>query len=249
MKDALNLEKILIKGFILFIFGVLIINFNVSYAESINIPEWVFDVHNFWIEKKITDNEFTIMLNYLEKQNFVDLILHKSYDVKTNFLLSIMQNQYPLQFTDCSDGWYVTGYFVPVEKDYSDEFIAININEFQREFRQDFVDAIKIEGWGRTLSGDYLGWYDDSFHINETALDQNGQPLIAGMIAVDNIVIDSGTELIISTLPEPWNEIVLLSADEGPSIKGKHIDLFTGEGKLAENETFRVTSYDNKICK
>ncbi|WP_371504215.1 3D domain-containing protein [Nitrosopumilus adriaticus] len=227
----------------------LIVNFSIANAETVSIPEWVFTVHNFWIEEKISDDEFTTLLNYLEKQNIVDLILHKSYDVKTNFLLSMMQNQDAQRFVSCSDGWYVTGYFVPVEKDYSDEFIIINIGETQREFRQDFVDAIKIEGWGKTLSGDYLGWYDNSFHINETALDQNGQPLVAGMIAVDNTIIDRETELIISTLPEPWNEIILISADEGPAIKGKHIDLFTGEGKLAENETFRVTGYDNKVCK
>ncbi|QLH06214.1 hypothetical protein [Nitrosopumilus ureiphilus] len=30
------------------------------------------------------------------------------------------------------------------------------------------------------------------------------------------------------------------------SIKGKYIDLFAGEGKL--DETFCVTSYDNKVC-
>ncbi|KAF6248001.1 hypothetical protein C6990_00720 [Nitrosopumilus sp. b3] len=227
----------------------LIVNFSIANAETVSIPKWVFTVHNFWIEEKISDDEFTTMLNYLEKQNIVDLILHKSYDVKTNFLLSMMQNQDTQRFVSCTDGWYVTGYFVPVEKDYSDEFIIINIGETQREFRQDFVDAIKIEGWGKTLSGDYLGWYDNSFHINETALDQNGQPLVAGMIAVDNTIIDRETELIISTLPEPWNEIILISADEGPAIKGKHIDLFTGEGKLAENETFRVTGYDNKVCK
>ncbi len=227
----------------------LIVNFSIANAETVSIPEWVFTVHDFWIEEKISDDEFTTVLNYLEKQNIVDLILHKSYDVKTNFLLSMMQNQDAQRFVSCTDDWYVTGYFVPVEKDYSDEFIIINIGETQREFRQDFVDAIKIEGWGKTLSGDYLGWYDNSFHINETALDQNGQPLVAGMIAVDNIIIDRETELIISTLPEPWNEIILISADEGPAIKGKHIDLFTGEGKLAENETFRVTGYDNKVCK
>ena len=227
----------------------LIVNFSIANAETVSIPEWVFTVHNFWIEEKISEDEFTTMLNYLEKQNIVDLILHKSYDVKTNFLLSMMQNQDAQRFVSCTDGWYVTGYFVPVEKDYSDEFIIINIGETQREFRQDFVDAIQIEGWGKTLSGDYLGWYDNSFHINETALDQNGQPLVAGMIAVDNTIIDRETELIISTLPEPWNEIILISADEGPAIKGKHIDLFTGEGKLAENETFRVTGYDNKVCK
>lgn len=235
--------------FILFVISLLILNFNIINAETVTIPEWVFNVYQFWTDDKISDKEFTNMLIYAEKKNIIDLILHKTYDVQTNFLLSIAQNQTSEQFTSCSDDWYVTGYFTPVEKDYVDDFVSIMIDEKSREFRQDFVDTVQIEGWGKTLSGDYLGWYDDSFHIYEVALNQNGEALLAGTIAVDNTLIDGGTKLIIPTLPEPWNEIVLLSADEGSSIKGKHIDLFTGEGKLAENETFRVTSYENKICR
>jgi len=48
--------------------------------------------------------------------------------------------------------------------------------------------------------------------------------------------------------PYPWNQIVLLAHDVGPAIKGKHIDLYTGEGKQAEMETFRVTSSNNTVC-
>ncbi|NNL57889.1 MAG: hypothetical protein HKP31_00175 [Nitrosopumilus sp.] len=219
-----------------------------TYADSVNIPEWIFDVHGFWAEKKISDNEFSNALTYLENYNIIELILHRDYDVKTNFLLSILSNQNVEQYTSCSDDWYVTGYFVPVEADYSGKIVSIFVNNETREFKEDFVDAIKIEGWGRTLSNDYLGWYDNSFHINDMPVDMDGSQLEVGKIAVDNSLIDHDAKLIIPTLPEPWKNIVFLSSDEGTSIIGKHIDLFTGEGKLAENETFRITSYDNKVC-
>lgn len=234
--------------FALFVFTLLISNFNAINAETVKIPEWIFSVYGYWTENKISDDEFTNMLEYLEKYSVIDLILHDNYDVKTNFLLSIMQNQNTEQYKSCSDGWYVTGYFVPVESDYVDNFITINIDEKSREFRQDFVDTVQIEGWGKTLSGDHLGWYANSFHINLNPLDLDGEILVVGKIAIDITIIDHDARLIIPTLPEPWNEIILVSSDEGTSIKGKHIDLFTGEGKSAENETFRITSYDNKVC-
>jgi len=37
---------------------------------------------------------------------------------------------------------------MPVENDYSEKFITISINENTREFRQDFLNTVKIEGWG-----------------------------------------------------------------------------------------------------
>ncbi|MBN4046307.1 hypothetical protein JYT57_01375 [Nitrosarchaeum koreense] len=227
----------------------LFVNFNYVNAEDVGIPEWVLIVYDFWNDDLISDEEFESMLTYLENRGMIEFVLHNESNSLMNFLLNIPQNETLEQFTSCTDGWYVTGYFVPVESDYSDELITISIDETQREFREDFVNALKIEGWGKTLSGDYLGWYGNSFHINDVALDQNGQPLVTGMIAVDNTLIDRGTKLTISTLPQPWNEIIFLSADEGPAIIGKHIDMFTGEGKLAETETFRITSENNTVCK
>jgi len=237
------------KKYLLLFTVFLFLNFNYVNAEDVGIPDWVFIVYNFWSNDIISDEEFESMLKYLEEQNMITFTVYIGENHVQNFLLNIPETKTLEQFTSCTDGWYVTGYFIPVESDYTGEFITINIDETQREFREDFVITLKTEGWGKTLSGDYLGWYDNSFHINDVALDQNGQSLVSGMIAVDNTIIDRYTKIVISTLPEPWNEIIFLSADEGPSIKGKHIDMFTGEGKLAENETFRITSENNKVCK
>lgn len=237
------------KKYLLLFTVFLFLNFNYVNAEDVGIPDWVFIVYNFWSNDIISDEEFESMLKYLEEQNMITFTVYIGENHVQNFLLNIPETKTLEQFTSCTDGWYVTGYFIPVESDYTGEFITINIDETQREFREDFVITLKTEGWGKTLSEDYLGWYDNSFHINDVALDQNGQSLVSGMIAVDNTIIDRYTKIVISTLPEPWNEIIFLSADEGPSIKGKHIDMFTGEGKLAENETFRITSENNKVCK
>ncbi|MFQ5476453.1 MAG: 3D domain-containing protein [Nitrosopumilus sp.] len=236
------------KGLTLFFFILLIVNFNNVQAYDVGIPEWVFNVYDFWTEEKISDKEFTNMLTYLEKWRIIEFPLNEEYDIKTNFLLNINETQTSKQLSSCSSDWYVTGYFIPSESEFSDEFVTIIINEVPREFRQDFVDTIKIEGWGETLSGDYLGWYDDLFHLENNALDLDGEILEVGKIAVDTTIIDHDAKVTIPTLPEPWNETIFIASDEGTSIKGKHIDVFTGAGNDAKEETFRITGYNNEVC-
>jgi len=160
----------------------------------------------------------------------------------------IVIDQSTSTFSNCSSNWYITGYFTPVESDYSGDFQKITIDDEIKQFRSDFLSVVKIEGWGKTMSGEYVGWYDDSFHLSDVALDSHGEALLVKYVAVDSEIIKQKTNLIIPKLPSPWNEIVFESSDVGPSIKGKHIDVYVGEGKQAELETFRITSTENDVC-
>jgi len=151
-------------------------------------------------------------------------------------------------FSNCSSDWYITGYFTPIESDYFGDFQKISLGDEIKQFRSDFLLVVKTEGWGKTISGEYVGWYDDSFHISDTALDSHGEPLLVQLVAVDSEIIKQKTNLLIPNLPSPWNEMIFESSDVGPSIKGKHIDVYTGEGKQAELETFRITGTENDVC-
>ena len=148
----------------------------------------------------------------------------------------------------CTSDWYITGYFLPLESDYSGKSVEISVDRTKQFYLADFLEFVKIEGWGRTNAGNYLGWYHGAFTISDRYLDAYDNDLIVGMVAVDNSVIEHGSKLTIPTLPEPWNDMVFSGSDEGPSIIGKHIDVFTGEGIDAENETFRITGYNNQVC-
>jgi len=154
----------------------------------------------------------------------------------------------PTSFSNCSSDWYITGYFTPVESDYFGDFQKISINDETKQFRSDFLSVVKTEGWGKTISGEYVGWYGDSFHISHIALDSHGEPLLVQSVAVDSEIIKQKTYLIIPNLPSPWNEMIFQSSDVGPSITGKHIDVYVGEGKQAELETFRITGTENDVC-
>jgi len=172
-------------------------------------------------------------------------------DTKSNFPSSELQQEksnLENEFGLCTSDWYITGYFLPIEADFSGKLVEISADEVKQFYVADFVEVVRTEGWGRTNAGNYLGWYNDSYHIEDTYLDALGNDLVVGMIAVDTSVIEHGSELIIPTLPAPWDDMVFLASDVGPSIIGKHIDVFTGEGIDAENETFRITGSDNTVC-
>ena len=174
-----------------------------------------------------------------------------SMDTKSNFPSSELQQEksnLENEFDSCTSDWYITGYFLPIESDYSGELVEVSVNEVKQFYLADFLENVKIEGWGRTNAGNYLGWYHGAYTISDRYLDAYDNDLIVGMVAVDDSVIEHGSELTIPTLPEPWNNMVFSGSDEGPSIIGKHVDVFTGEGINAENETFRITGSNNTVC-
>lgn len=219
------------------------------FGEKSNIPDWLFDINYFWEEGKISDHELITAIKYLNENNIITLPLQQDYDYKSNFLLSILQQEFfDTEDKNCDKGWYITGYFLPIESDYNGNTVEIKIEDKSYLYKNEFVNDVKKEGWGRTSEGNYLGWYSNEFHLNEIPLDSFGNELLVGDIAVDPSIIEFETRIIISTLIEPWNEIILVATDIGPSIKEKHIDVYTGEGKDAEKETFRITGYDNSVC-
>lgn len=216
-------------------------------AEDLKIPEWVFLVYDFWKSEQISDNEFINSLEYLQDLQIIQLALIPEYDILTNFQLSVsLDDEIDFEeFSDCSRGWYVTGYYIPQEDDFDGEYVVI---ESIGSFRSDFLDVVKSEGWGMSKSYDYLGWYDGSFHLNEFPQDYYENQLTFPTIAVDPIFIKPYSDIWIPTMPYPWNDIVFKSTDAGPSIKGKHIDVFTGEGIEAQKMTEAITSFGNMIC-
>lgn len=149
----------------------------------------------------------------------------------------------------CGGGWWITAYFTPIESDYaSTGTITVSTDEGSRTFYKGFVDEIKIQGSGKTIAGDYLGYWSDSFHIMGQPLTSSGVPVQVGQIAVDTSLIPYDKKVVIPFLPEPWNEKVFTATDTGPAIVGKHIDVYTGFGLDARKEAFRITGTGHTVC-
>jgi len=150
----------------------------------------------------------------------------------------------------CSEGWYITGYYVPREDELPDTTEQITVERFgDISFSKKFLNETRTEGWGVTRFGWALGYYSNGWHRSDSgALDASGNPLTVGAIAIDRSVIPRGANVQIATLPSPWASKTFRATDIGNGIVGQHIDVFTGIGLAAEQETFRITSNDNRVC-
>lgn len=229
---------------------MLALGFSPVFGEIL-LPEWFDVAYQYWKNEQITDLEFANAITYLQKIGIMTLE-ESGDDAIADYLFThslVTQNKLGhSEFSNCSYGWYITGYFTPSEADYSGELVSVTIDDIAYQFREDFVDEIKIEGWGKTVSGNYLGWYDESFHLSDMPLDSMGNSLEVNAIAVDPSIIEEGSQVTIPSLPDPWNGVVFTGSDTGPAIIGKHIDVYTGEGKEALEEAYRITGYNNTVC-
>jgi len=150
----------------------------------------------------------------------------------------------------CSEGWYITGYYVPREEELPGTLEQIYVERVGNlSFSQEFLTETRTEGWGITRFGWALGFHSGGWHRSDAgALDASGNLLTIGAIAIDRSLIPSGSQVQISTLPSPWGSKTFRATDIGVGITGQHIDVFTGTGDTAEEETFRITSNNNRVC-
>src|SRR5438270_1832434 len=90
------------------------------------------------------------------------------------------------QAANCSDGWRITGYFTPVETDYTSPDLkevdvkGVGPTSFNTEFLRTIFNEDRGygEGWGKTRFGWYLGNYGGSWHKSDAPLDANDEPLL-----------------------------------------------------------------------
>jgi 3D (Asp-Asp-Asp) domain-containing protein len=136
------------------------------------------------------------------------------------------------QAPQCSAGWWITGYYVPDEKDYAPEQILVFGG---RWLPRAFVRAAQMEGFGLTRAGDYAG-YDGKFYVHP--LTSTGRQLSA---AVDPRVIRYGTRFRVGN-----HEYV--ATDTGGAIRGRHIDLFMGYGRAGERAMKQLGQTNATVC-
>jgi len=148
----------------------------------------------------------------------------------------------------CSTDWYITDYYTPDENQFKGPTKEILVDKKLEFYKSAFIKAVKVEGWGKATNGKYLGWYDNKFHLENKPLDYHGDKLQIKAVAADPSIIPLGAQITIPDLPKPWNTYTFHVTDVGPSIIGKHIDVYTGEGNNAKNITEKITSKGQRVC-
>ena len=166
----------------------------------------------------------------------------------------------PMANNSCSTGWYIEGDFFPIESDYDGKGYAqtitiYNVNDMNnttitRTLNSEFLKNVLIEGQGLTKQGDYIGAWDGKywgpFSSSVPVLEY---PLVVGITSeTDTSIIPYGNIFTIPTLPSPWNSKTFVAIDAGGDIMGKQVNIYTGIGSMAKNESMKITGIENIVC-
>jgi len=149
----------------------------------------------------------------------------------------------------CSENWKITGYYSPIESDFPYDKNASVMVQKQGPvaFNATFLKEVKMEGWGRTRYGWYLGYFSRKWHKSENPLDARGQNLKLGAVAIDRQYLKMGNKISIPQVNDVIGVSWFVASDVGSAIKQKHIDVYTGEGKLAKQTSWKVTG-QKQVC-
>ncbi len=149
----------------------------------------------------------------------------------------------------CSTDWKVTGYYSPIESEFpSVRKSRVMVQDLSWvNFNQSFLAEVKLEGWGLTRFGWYLGYYSNKWHKSLTPLDSMGRSLELGTVAIDREYLQIGNTVSIPELNPVLGRTMFVASDTGSAIKRKHIDVYTGEGQLAKIASWKVTG-NKRVC-
>ncbi len=149
----------------------------------------------------------------------------------------------------CSENWKITGYYSPIEADFPQvKNTSVRVKNMGNiPFNQSFVSDVKLNGWGRTRYGWYLGYFGKQWHKSDTPLDAQGKHLQLGAVAIDREFLKMGNKIVIPQVNDIVGVSWFVARDTGSAIKKKHIDVYTGEGKLARAVSWKVTGR-KQVC-
>jgi hypothetical protein len=160
---------------------------------------------------------------------------------------------------NCSTDWHIEGDFFPIESDYDGKGYAQTITIYDlndmnktitRTLNSEFLKNVRLEGHGLTKQGDYVGaWNGKYWGPFSSSVPVLEYPLVVGITSqTDTSIIPYGEIFTIPTLPSPWNTKTFVAVDPGSDITGKQVNIYTGVGSTAKNESLRITGIGNILC-
>ena len=169
--------------------------------------------------------------------------------MRLSLLILFLITSCSLKNFECRTSWKTTGFYTPRESDFANsQNKTVKIKgEKSFSFKNKFLKTVKIEGWGKTRYGWYLGYYSGQWHKAKNPLNALGLPLSVGAIAVDNRLIPRNAQIKIPDMISILGIEEFSAVDVGSAINNKHIDIYTGEGDRARKLSYRVTGKRN-VC-
>jgi 3D (Asp-Asp-Asp) domain-containing protein len=148
----------------------------------------------------------------------------------------------------CSNNWKVTGYYTPVETDFDTSLHTVVLARGESvQVDERFLREVKMEGWGRTRHGWYLGYYDGQWHKSTAPKNAFGSRLKVGMVAVSEKYLPMNSKIQLADIQTVLGVPYFMALDRGGGVKNRHIDVYTGEGEQAKRLTWLVTG-KRELC-
>lgn len=151
----------------------------------------------------------------------------------------------------CVSGYLITSYWTVREEFYVGEKVPVrgSSGELLGHYRQDFLEDVMVEGWGKgdgdRNDGRYLGYDPEMGFIKSSEpLDAYGSPLIPWRtVAAPPHLRKAATIIIVGfTESEELSEEVIdklltsrfIVSDRGSGLTGRHIDIYVGDQDRAD---------------
>jgi hypothetical protein len=112
------------------------------------------------------------------------------------------------------------------------------------------LDPIPISNSMASNNNCSTGWSVEGYFFSvESEVPIVAYPLVVGITsATDGSIIPQWEIFTIPTLPPPWNAKTFMALDQENDITGKQVNIYTGVGSTAENETMKITGIENILC-
>ena len=144
----------------------------------------------------------------------------------------------------CTDGWEIAGYYTPDERDFIGPKIEVKVNKTIYEFKEDFVQEVRIQGTGKTEYGWFLTCCWEKRERKVGTCDQTLVKLTSVMR--EPLLYDCGQCFHIHT-PE-LKEYTFIAEDSSNRITGQSLGVYCGEGKEAKELIPKIARTNVTVC-
>lgn len=162
--------------------------------------------------------------------------------------LGLMQPTYGKEF-ECTSGWTVVAFAFPSERDNIGIEDEVLVDGKNRRLNRWFLESIKKEGiWGKTLTNDFIKWFDDSgWHASRNPLDDSGTHTLLGAVVVNVSELIGKDEVYIEELSylhkSPWFSVV-----HTQSVQSKFVYLYIGAGIRQLEVADKIQGGEIEVC-
>ena len=101
-----------------------LLSFAVMDESATVVPSWIKNTASFWIEGKVSDDEYINSIKYLIENDILVIDAEKSIDDRGDFYITYMENP-NTPFENSSKDWLISNQYLEVQRDFLNELFSL----------------------------------------------------------------------------------------------------------------------------